>query len=155
MRMDASRRQGLSAGDVMAFVRVDEGGGRLMRLLCEAREDEGEEERATWALEDADADADAGAEEERPWESDGACWLEVVRKEKWIGFRSAAAGSRFLQVRRRGRRRLSFFNANFGVWEQCFLDDPGDMARAESCPGRFAKSRVKCPLMCLIESLDI
>ena len=31
---------------------------------------------------------------------------------------SHAPPSRFLQVRRRGRRRLSFFNTNFGIWEQ-------------------------------------
>lgn len=35
-----------------------------------------------------------------------------------MGFRSAAAEDRFLQLRRRGRQKLAFFSANFGVWEQ-------------------------------------
>ena len=36
----------------------------------------------------------------------------------WFGFRSAAAGGRLLQARRRGCSRLAFFSAGFGVWEQ-------------------------------------
>ena len=97
--MDASRRQGLNAGDLVAFVRVDDtggGGARPMRVLCESREDEGGEERATWALvEDGEDEYEA---EESPWERDRACWLEVVRKENWIGFRSATAGGRYASV---------------------------------------------------------
>ena len=139
---DASQRTGLNAGDVVALVRVRPGhdGGVPMRVVAESREDEGGEERQSWSLvelgdEDVDDDDDddgdgtqtrgggAAADDSdsadmRPWENDRAYWLEVVRKDKWIGFRSQAAGGRFLQVRRRGRRRLSFFNTNFGVWEQ-------------------------------------
>ena len=36
----------------------------------------------------------------------------------WFGFRSLAAGGRFLQARRRGSSRLAFFSTNFGIWEQ-------------------------------------
>ena len=43
-----------------------------------------------------------------------ACCLQG----NWIGFRSAAAEDRFLQLRRRGKQKLAFFSANFGVWEQ-------------------------------------
>jgi hypothetical protein len=37
---------------------------------------------------------------------------------KWVGFRSAVAGDRFLQARRRGSNRLVFFSQNVGTWEQ-------------------------------------
>ncbi|KAL0023069.1 hypothetical protein WJX79_008548 [Trebouxia sp. C0005] len=50
--------------------------------------------------------------------SDKAAHLEVIRQGGWVGFRSAAAEDRFLQLRRRGRQKLAFFSANFGVWEQ-------------------------------------
>ena len=37
---------------------------------------------------------------------------------KWLGFRSAAAGDRFLQSRKRSPNRLVFFSQNVGTWEQ-------------------------------------
>lgn len=37
---------------------------------------------------------------------------------KWLGFRSAAAGDRFLQARKRSPNRLVFFSQNVGTWEQ-------------------------------------
>lgn len=37
---------------------------------------------------------------------------------KWVGFRSAAAGDRFLQARKRSPNRLVFFSQNVGTWEQ-------------------------------------
>ena len=49
---------------------------------------------------------------------DPAALLEVVRQGEWFGLRSAAAGARFLQARRRGGRRLAFFSPHFGVCEQ-------------------------------------
>ena len=36
----------------------------------------------------------------------------------WLSFRAAAADSRFLQVRKRGGHRLTFFSQNCGTWEQ-------------------------------------
>ena len=36
----------------------------------------------------------------------------------WVGFRSAAAEDKFLQVKRKGLHRLAFHNAQFGTWEQ-------------------------------------
>lgn len=42
----------------------------------------------------------------------------VCSQGDWIGFRSASAEDRFLQLRRRGRQKLAFHSANFGVWEQ-------------------------------------
>ncbi|KAK9838858.1 hypothetical protein WJX74_004668 [Apatococcus lobatus] len=44
--------------------------------------------------------------------------LEVVRQGNWVGFRSAAAEDKFLQVKRKGMHRLAFHNAQFGTWEQ-------------------------------------
>ena len=45
-------------------------------------------------------------------------YLEVVRQGQYVGFRSASAGGRFLQPRRKPPHRLVFFNAKLGVWEQ-------------------------------------
>ena len=45
-------------------------------------------------------------------------YLEVVRQGPYVGFRSASAGGRFLQPRRKPPHRLVFFNAKLGVWEQ-------------------------------------
>ncbi|CAL8467052.1 g6588 [Coccomyxa elongata] len=45
--------------------------------------------------------------------------IVVLSQENgWLGFRSASADGRFLQVRRKGTSRLVFFSANFGIWEQ-------------------------------------
>lgn len=44
-------------------------------------------------------------------------------QDGYIGFRSAIADDRFLQVRRHGEHRLVFYNNNFGVWEQWELVD--------------------------------
>lgn len=44
--------------------------------------------------------------------------VEVIRQGPWVGFRSAPAGDRFLQARRRGPHRMAFFSANLGTWEQ-------------------------------------
>jgi protein SFI1 len=58
-----------------------------------------------------------------------------------VGFRSAAAGGRFLQARRRGASRLAFHSASFGVWEQWELvaGDPGP--RAWACMPLAFRSR--------------
>lgn len=42
----------------------------------------------------------------------------MMKQNGWLGFRSASADGRFLQVRRKGTSRLVFFSANFGIWEQ-------------------------------------
>lgn len=44
---------------------------------------------------------------------------------KWLAFRSAAAGDRFLQARKRSPR-LVFFNTNIGTWEQWELAGEGE-----------------------------
>ncbi|KAK9834904.1 hypothetical protein WJX81_007590 [Elliptochloris bilobata] len=44
--------------------------------------------------------------------------LEVIHKGGYVGLRSAAAGGRFLQARRRAPHRLCFFSPRLGVWEQ-------------------------------------
>lgn len=54
--------------------------------------------------------------------------LEVVSAGKWLGFRSTAAGDRFLQARKRGGQRLVFFSANVGTWEQWELADGDNVA---------------------------
>ena len=41
---------------------------------------------------------------------------------KWLAFRSAAAGDRFLQARKRSPR-LVFYSTNAGTWEQWELAD--------------------------------
>lgn len=46
------------------------------------------------------------------------CQRMVAVQGNWVGFRSVAAEDRFLQLRRRGKQKLAFFSANFGVWEQ-------------------------------------
>ncbi|BDA40636.1 hypothetical protein COCOBI_01-2890 [Coccomyxa sp. Obi] len=42
----------------------------------------------------------------------------LSQEDGWLGFRSASAQGRFLQVRRKGSSRLAFFSTNFGIWEQ-------------------------------------
>ena len=118
---DSSKRQGLNAGDVVAFLSISSEStstGSPMRVLAESREDEGGEERSTWSLVEISEQEGVQNQIENLWEDDKSCWLEVVRKDKWIGFRSRVAGNRFLQVRRKGKQRLTFFNTNFGIWEQ-------------------------------------
>ena len=56
-----------------------------------------------------------------------AAHLEVVSAGKWLGFRSSAAGDRFLQARKRGGQRLVFFSANVGTWEQWELAGGDDV----------------------------
>ncbi|MEW5307765.1 MAG: hypothetical protein WDW36_010141 [Sanguina aurantia] len=68
------------------------------------------EDALQWVLQPQDADADPAPE--------GCSYLEVVRQGGFIGLRSAAAGGRFLQPRRKAPHRLVFFNTNCGVWEQ-------------------------------------
>lgn len=52
-------------------------------------------------------------------------YLEVVAgSDGWYGFRSSAAGGRFLQARRHGGNKLSFFSANLGTWEQWNIEEP-------------------------------
>ena len=60
---------------------------------------------------------------------DPAAHFTVVRSGKWIGLWSAAAGGKFLQVRKRGLNRLCFFNGKFGIWEQW------EILGAEPAPG--------------------
>lgn len=42
----------------------------------------------------------------------------IMLQGNWVGFRSAAAEDKFLQVKRKGMHRLAFHNAQFGTWEQ-------------------------------------
>jgi len=44
--------------------------------------------------------------------------LRARRQGGYLGLRSAAAGGRFLQARRRAPHRLCFFSPRLGVWEQ-------------------------------------
>jgi hypothetical protein len=48
---------------------------------------------------------------------------------KWLAFRSAAAGDRFLQARKRNPR-LVFYNNNIGTWEQWELEDEAALEAA-------------------------
>ena len=50
---------------------------------------------------------------------------------KWLGFRAAAAGDRFLQARKSSRNRLVFFSPNVGTWEQWELGGGADPDAAE------------------------
>ena len=50
--------------------------------------------------------------------NESCCHLEVVRQGQYLGLRSASAGFRFLQPRRKFPHRLVFFNSKLGVWEQ-------------------------------------
>ncbi|GIM13152.1 hypothetical protein Vretimale_16342, partial [Volvox reticuliferus] len=58
------------------------------------------------------------SEEGVPLESEALSYLEVVKQGPFVGFRSGAAGNRFMQPRRKAPHRLVFFNHNCGVWEQ-------------------------------------
>lgn len=51
---------------------------------------------------------------------------------KWLGFRSAAAGDRFLQARKRSPNRLVFFSQNVGTWEQWELAGSSHPAGGEA-----------------------
>lgn len=54
-----------------------------------------------------------------------ACRHLALRPQgKWLGFRSAATGDRFLQARKRSPNRLVFFSQNVGTWEQWELGAP-------------------------------
>lgn len=44
--------------------------------------------------------------------------LPCCLQGEYVGLRSAAAGFRFLQPRRKAPNRLVFFNLNLGIWEQ-------------------------------------
>ncbi|KAG2432703.1 hypothetical protein HYH02_006686 [Chlamydomonas schloesseri] len=59
----------------------------------------------------------AGDEHLAP-EREGLAYLEVIKQGPFLGFRSSAAGNRFMQPRRKAPHRLVFFNFNCGVWEQ-------------------------------------
>ena len=50
--------------------------------------------------------------------ADPATHLTVVRQDRFVGFRSDAAGGKMLQARKRGASKLCFYNANFGINEQ-------------------------------------
>ncbi|KAK9810402.1 hypothetical protein WJX72_010175 [[Myrmecia] bisecta] len=52
-----------------------------------------------------------------------AARLEVVHKGEFVGFRSAEAGGRFLQARKRSRHRLCFYSTLWGVWEQWQVEE--------------------------------
>ncbi|GAQ78376.1 hypothetical protein KFL_000120230 [Klebsormidium nitens] len=58
--------------------------------------------------------------------TDPVAQLVVVCQGPWLGFKSPAAGGRFLQARRRGPDHLCFYNTNWGTWEQWELvgDEP-------------------------------
>ena len=100
---DASKRLGLSTGDVVAL-RIK---GNYLAVI---------------PVSQASADPDAVLHILAPSDvvdpSDAVTQLEVIRQGSWVGFRSAAACDRLLQARRRGAHRLAFFSANLGTWEQ-------------------------------------
>lgn len=50
-------------------------------------------------------------------------------QDAFVGFRSGAAGNRFLQPRRRAPHRLVFFNERCGVWEQWDVNGDRDWRR--------------------------
>ncbi len=64
--------------------------------------------------------------------------LRPASQGKWLGLRSAAAGDRFLQARKRSTpSRLVFFSQNVGTWEQWELGSAGpdpDAAEWASLP---------------------
>lgn len=65
---------------------------------------------------------------------------------KWLGLRSAAAGDRFLQARKRSTpSRLVFFSQNVGTWEQWELGSAGpdpDVADWASLPATLRHRRL-------------
>ena len=69
----------------------------------------------------------------------------------WLSFRAAGADSRFLQVRKRGPHRLTFFSQNYGTWEQWeLLEEP--TAPWQSCSlqlrsRRMPQARLYCPVL--------
>ena len=46
------------------------------------------------------------------------CIMQVEAQDGWTGFRSLSSGGRYLQVGRKARGQMRFFNRFFGVWEQ-------------------------------------
>lgn len=57
-----------------------------------------------------------------------------------MGFRSAVANGRLLQVRRKGSSRMVFFSGNFGIWEQWELVG-GKISEPWSCQRLSFRSR--------------
>lgn len=102
-RRDASKRPGLDTGDVVCFLNP-----QGIPYAVQEIPHEGHPGQSYVVFEAS----------EKATLNDRSCHLEVVRHGKWIGFRSATAGNRFLQARRRSVQRLCFFNKNFGTWEQ-------------------------------------
>ncbi|GFR41539.1 hypothetical protein Agub_g2252 [Astrephomene gubernaculifera] len=81
--------------------------------------------------------------EEKALESEGMAYLEVVKQGSYVGFRSGAAGNRFVQPRRKAPHRLVFFNQNCGVWEQWdVLGDNWRSAPWSSLPMVFRNRRL-------------
>eukprot|EP00887_Chlorella_sp_A99_P005659 scaffold1.g5659.t1 len=103
-RADTSAREGLSNGDVVAF---REPGGHFY-AVADLRGDPDDAASVHHAMAPA-----PGAEP-----GSGAAALEVVAQGRWLGFRAAAAGDRFLQARKRSPNRLVFYSTNVGTWEQ-------------------------------------
>ncbi|KAG2500477.1 hypothetical protein HYH03_002042 [Edaphochlamys debaryana] len=101
-------KQGLATGDVVMFMQQ----GRPFIAL---------QQRLPYK-EDAVHTCLVQAPEDMPPESEGLAFLEVLAQNSpvgaFFGFRSGAAGNRFLQPRRKAPHRLVFFNPNCGVWEQ-------------------------------------
>lgn len=88
--------------------------------------------------------------------------LSTLAQGAWFGFRSAAAGGRLLQARRRGCSRLAFFSAGFGVWEQWELVAGDPAAEPWACLPLGFRSRclpqVRCkrpPVPCANNSLPV
>lgn len=65
----------------------------------------------------------------RSWPLNLCC---LAPQGKWLGFRSSAAGDRFLQARKRAAHRLALFNTNVGTWEQweAVASSPADLGAA-------------------------
>lgn len=72
----------------------------------------------------------------------------MMKQDGWLGFRSASAEGRFLQVRRKGSSRLAFFSANFGIWEQWELVE-GDISQPWNRQRMGFRSR-NLPQVCLL-----
>ena len=69
----------------------------------------------------------------------------------YLGFRSAAAGGRMLQPRKKGPQRLLLASKLFGIWEMWEAMQPGELQRAQlmaacaACCGPSAIHRLTAP----------
>ncbi|KAL4431049.1 hypothetical protein ABPG75_006305 [Micractinium tetrahymenae] len=125
---DTQPRKGLSTGDVIAL-RMQ--GGALL-AVTELGGDPSDTSVVHFAFQPRE-----GTEP-----TDKLTHLEVIRQGKWLGLRSAAAGDRFLQARKRSTpSRLVFFSQNVGTWEQWELGSAGPDPDAASWASQPATLR--------------